>query len=239
MNNQPPFKKPTPLPPLKRATPLPATPTPLPPGMQQAHAPVPMLSLKRRKKYRLRRRVFSFKPEAGATAAFDDSLLKARIAQLEADLAVAKSTLAESEEKGLRSRSELENMRRRHQKEKDDMRKYAGEDLLRSIMSPLDHIELALASMDSAQDIAGLRQGIRMTFRELSSVLSQHGLEEIRPEGVPFDPNLHEAAATGNDPGKPDGCVLNVLRTGYALRGRVLRAALVMVNKVEAPKSDS
>lgn len=220
--------------PLKKPTPFPVPPTPVPPA-----AGAPMLSLKRRKKYRLRRRVFSFKPEVGAGAAIDDSMLKARIEQLEADLAVAKSAVAESEEKGLRARSELENMRRRHQKEKDDLRKYAGEEVMRGLMSPLDHIELALASMDSAQDIASLRQGIRMTFRELSSVLAQNGLEEIRPDNVPFDPNLHEAAATGSDPTKADGSVLNVLRTGYSLRGRVLRAALVQVNKVDAPKPEA
>lgn len=220
MNNQP-LKSPTPVPPTGATPPA-----------------VPMLSLKRRKKYRLRRRVYSFKPDTGSGAAVDDGLLKARVAQLEAEAVALRALVAEADEKTLRARSELENMRRRHQKEKDDLRKFAGEELLRGLMSPLDHIELALASMDSAQDIASLRQGIRMTFRELASVLAQHGLEEIRPADVPFDPNQHEAAATGSDPSKPDGHVLAVLRTGYALRGRVLRAALVQVNKVEAPKAD-
>lgn len=220
MNNQP-LKSPTPPPPTGTTPPA-----------------VPMLSLKRRKKYRLRRRVYSFKPDTGSGASVDDALLKSRVTQLEAELTALRALAAEADEKTLRARSELENMRRRHQKEKDDLRKFAGEELLRSLMSPLDHIELAMASMDSAQDIASLRQGIRMTFRELASVLAQHGLEEIRPADVPFDPNLHEAAATGSDASKPDGQVLAVLRTGYSLRGRVLRAALVQVNKVEAPKAD-
>lgn len=220
MNNQP-LKSPTPPPPSGTTPPA-----------------VPMLSLKRRKKYRLRRRVYSFKPDTGSGASVDDALLKSRVTQLEAELTALRALAAEADEKTLRARSELENMRRRHQKEKDDLRKFAGEELLRGMMSPLDHIELALASMDSAQDIASLRQGIRMTFRELASVLAQHGLEEIRPADVPFDPNLHEAASTGSDASKPDGQVLAVLRTGYALRGRVLRAALVQVNKVEAPKAD-
>ena len=185
--------------------------------------------LKRRKKYRLRRRSYTYQPEIGMGAG--DSGDSVRLEQLEQELAQARAALQESEERVVRGRSDMENLRRRFQREKDELRKFATEDLMRSIVPAMDHFGLALQSINAAADIDSVRQGINMIHRELQSVLEQSGLTIIQPDVVAFDPNVHEAVGTEENPSIPDGHVSSLMRPGWALNGRVLRPALVKVNK--------
>jgi len=200
---------------------FPASPTP------QATPPAG-LALKRRKKYRLRRLSYSGMPvpaaDSGAAA------LAEEIDALKMQLHRAQAEAREMQEKALRSVAEIDNQRRRHQKEKEDQRKFAAEEIMRELIQPLDHFGLALQSLATAPDVNSVRTGVEMIHRELLGVLRSAGLEEIRAEG-PFDPALHEAVATGSDPSKPEGSVLEALRSGWSLRGRVLRAAMVRVNR--------
>lgn len=203
------------------------------PGRFQS-SPTPMatppagLSLKRRKKYRLRRMQYN------GTGVPEDSGAAGRaeeIERLKAQVASAQAAAREAQEKALRSVAEVDNQRRRHQKEKEDTRRFAAEEIVRELIQPLDHFGLALQSMGSASDVASVRTGVEMIHRELVGVLKAAGVEEVRPVGSPFDPALHEAVATGNDPSKPEGTVLEVMRSGWTLKGRVLRAAMVRVNR--------
>jgi molecular chaperone GrpE len=188
------------------------------------------LQLKRRKKYRLRRRQYTAKPEASGGVAGPD--LQPRIGQLEKELEELRTALAESEERLIRSRSDLENQRRRYLREKDELRRFATEDLMRSIVPAMDHFGLALQSLENAVDVSSVRQGVTMIHRELQAVLEQAGLKAIVPDVVPFDPHIHEAVGMDHDSTKPDNHVLEVMRSGWALNGRVLRPALVRVNKL-------
>ena len=196
----------------------------LPPGLSQ---------LKRRKKYRLRRRKYSAMPllEAGAAAAgAGDS--SNEVQRLRNELDKKDEELKEANDRALRNRADLENFRRRVQKEKEDLRKFGSEDLMRSLLPPMDHFELALQSLDSATDIDSIRQGVTMIHREIIGVLQQNGLELLQPQGEAFDPSKHEAASTTSDPDQPDNVVVEVMRPGWSLRGRILRPAMVSVNKV-------
>ncbi len=132
-----------------------------------------------------------------------------------------------------RFRQEMEQQRRRTQKEIEDAKKYAGEELLRKLFPFFDHFTIAVNSINQGGDTENLIRGIAMVHREMIDLLSQEGFREINETGVPFDPNIHDAAATENRADQPDRVVLNVLREGYQLKDRVLRPAMVTVNKTE------
>jgi molecular chaperone GrpE len=223
--------------------PTPSKPNPAGPALppQLAH----LAQLKRRKKYRLRRKSYSGPLPGMAGAEGGESAqggaeietLRDQIARLEADLKSAQEEAREAAERVLRTRADMENQRRRHMKEKEDLRKFATEDLMSNLVSPMDHFELALQSLDSTSTVDSIRQGVVMIHRELLGVLGSAGLRGIEPLGKPFDPNEHEAVATGTDTAQPDGVVLALMRPGWSLNGRVLRPAMVKVNKVDEAAS--
>jgi molecular chaperone GrpE len=221
---------------LEPKTPLaPETPLPTPSPVPTPLAPAGHKSLRRRLKYTLRRRIYCTAPPlfdspAGAVVPVE--------AEASAELLAAKQALEKErddlKDQVLRARADLDNQRRRHAKERDDIRKYAAEELLHSLVPALDHFALALQSVETATDLQSVTQGIRMIHRELLGTLQSNGLAEINPAGDPFDPQHHEAVSTAWDETKDEGVVLETLRPGWMLRDRVLRAAMVKVNKRDA-----
>lgn len=195
----------------------------------------PLAGLRRRKQYRLRRRNYFGAGELMPDPVpADESGTRQEVERLSREVADLREALRTSEEASLRARADLENQRRRHMKEKDDLRKTATEGLMSDLLQPMDHFGLAMMSLTSATDVDSIKQGVEMIHRELIGVLEANGLKEVKPNGQPFDPNLHEAAALESDPAQPDGIVLATLRSGWVLRGKVLRPAMVKVNKAEA-----
>lgn len=160
-----------------------------------------------------------------------------KLAALEAALEASQEQLRESQDLALRGRADLENQRRRFQKEKEDLRKFAKEELMRELINPMDHFAIALGSLDSATDLESIRKGIAMIHREFMMVLKQSGLSELNPLGDAFDPNLHDAVSTGYDPEQSEGAILAVSRPGWELKGRVLRPAMVQVNRKPVKES--
>ncbi len=145
-----------------------------------------------------------------------------------ADLA---EQLAAAQDRYLRLAADMENLRRRTVREKDEIRQYAAGRLLEDLMPVLDSLGLGLAAAKSpAGDLNGLVSGMTMVSDQLRNVLGQHGLKEINPAGQIFDPNLHEAIASQPHAEIADGFVIQVVRTGYSLNGRVLRPASVVVS---------
>lgn len=151
----------------------------------------------------------------------------ARAAAAEADLAKAKEELSDNI---LRTRAEMENQRRRLQKDREDFQRTAAAGIMQKLIQPLDHLELAMLSVSTAKDVASLAHGFELIGRELQQVLEQSGLERVAPLGQRFDPNFHDAAGTASDPTKGAQEIVEVMRPGYILNGRVLRPALVRVN---------
>ncbi len=200
----------------------------------QPSTPPAGLALKRRKKYRLRRQAYSIVTSEPDAQPVGGGVSEEIVEQLQTRLRKAEEDMRVAGEKSLRALADLENQRRRHQKEKDDIRRLAAEDLVSELLQPMDHFVLALQSLDSATEISAVRQGIGMIHREFASVLGRAGLEEINPVDESFDPLRHEAVATASDASKAEGTVLEVMRLGWAMRGKVLRPAMVKVNKPEA-----
>lgn len=138
-------------------------------------------------------------------------------------------------EKVLRLAAELENTRRRAEREKQDASRYAIAAFARDLLTVADTFERALGSAPkdgeevSPEVLSALLSGVRMTDAALMGVLDRHGVRRIDPKGERFDPNLHMAVAQA--PGAvPAGYVLDVAQPGFVIGERVLRAAMVVVS---------
>jgi molecular chaperone GrpE len=151
---------------------------------------------------------------------------------------------AEYKDKLLRTLAEMENLRRRTEREVADSRVYAIASFARDILAVADNMDRALAALDAElrekadAGVKALLDGVELTERELGKVLEKHGVKKFEPKGEKFDPNLHQAMYEVNDPAQPAGMVAQVIQAGYMIGERVLRPALVAVTK-GGPKSAS
>lgn len=132
----------------------------------------------------------------------------------------------------LRARADLENYRKRAQREKEDLSRFANENLLREVLPVVDNLERALehARQDDGGN-GGLLQGVEMTLGQLQRVLDKFGVTPLRSVGEPFDPARHEALGQLESTEHPPNTVVQELQRGYLLNDRLLRPAMVMVAK--------
>jgi molecular chaperone GrpE len=137
----------------------------------------------------------------------------------------------------LRAQADLENYRRRSQREKEDLAKFANEAIRREILPVMDNLERALQHAGSAQEAGGLVQGVEMTMEQLRKVLEKFGVKAIDAVGEPFDPARHEAMGQVETEEYPPNTVTQVLQGGYLLNERLLRPSLVMIAKAPARES--
>jgi molecular chaperone GrpE len=128
-----------------------------------------------------------------------------------------------------RLQADFENYRKRVLREQTALVERATEGLIEQLLPVVDSFELAMANLNSDTDIASLRKGVELVYAELLGVLERAGLAPIAALGEPFDPNVHEAVMQDDGPGEPR--VSGVLRTGWKLKGRVLRPAMVKVTR--------
>jgi molecular chaperone GrpE len=131
----------------------------------------------------------------------------------------------------LRSRAEIENLKRRFQREKEDLSKFANEVLIKQLLPVIDNLEKALEHAQGRDALDALKEGVSLTLKGLKDALIKEGLEEVKAEGAPFDPNYHEALMQKEDDSVPVGTVLQACQTGYILNERLVRPALVVVSK--------
>jgi molecular chaperone GrpE len=152
-------------------------------------------------------------------------------ADIAAQLAAAKAEAATNYDKFVRTAADLENFRRRTVREKEDLRTAATGRVLEDIFPVLDTLALAItAAKQPNADLKSLVGGVEMVLNQLKTALSGHGLKEINPAGQPFDPHQHEAISHQPSKDVKEEHVLNVVRTGYSLNGRLLRPAAVVVS---------
>jgi molecular chaperone GrpE len=154
-------------------------------------------------------------------------------------LAAAKKEAAENHDRYLRAVADLENFRRRTVREKEELRLYAASRLLEDLLPALDNLGLGLAAARQPKaDLKSLANGVELVQQQLKGALAAHGLKEINPVGLAFDPHQHEALSHKASADVKAEHVLTVVRTGYSLNGRLLRPASVIVssgNPVEEP----
>jgi molecular chaperone GrpE len=134
----------------------------------------------------------------------------------------------------LRSQAEMENMKKRNRKEKEDWLKFANESLIKETLPVLDNLEKALSHSENENTVQALKEGIRLTLKGMKDTLSKSGLEEVKALGEPFDPCFHEAVSEMDDPKAKPGVVITELQKGYVLNSRLIRPAMVVVNRQKA-----
>lgn len=156
-------------------------------------------------------------------------------AALTAQLAAAKKEAAESYDRYLRATADLENYRKRALREKDELRQFALTGVLQDLIAVLDNLQLGLDHARQQAEAAKVAEGVGLILEQLRAVLAKHGLTEINPAGQAFDPNQHEAISHQPSAEVPDEHVMQVARIGYALNGRLLRPASVIVSSGPAP----
>jgi molecular chaperone GrpE len=144
---------------------------------------------------------------------------------------------ADLKDRLLRSLAEMENLRRRTEKQVDDARVYGIASFARDSLGVADNMRRALDAVtpelrETADPaVKALIEGVELTERELLRVLEKHGVKKLEPLGNKFDPNLHQAMYEVPDPSVPAGTVAQVVQAGYTIGDRVLRPALVAVAK--------
>lgn len=159
-------------------------------------------------------------------------------ADFEAQLGEAKAAAARNWDLYLRERADLENFRKRSQREKEDAIRFANDRLLKEIVPVLDNLERAVEHAGDKGDDQGLLEGVTMTIGMFRKVLEDFGVKPIEAVGKVFDPNLHQAMGQMETDEHPPNAVSVELQKGYLLHDRLLRPSLVMVAKPPAAASD-
>ena len=159
-----------------------------------------------------------------------------RVVDLAQEAAALAKENAELKDRVLRTLAEMENLRRRTEREVADSRVYAIQSFARDLVGVADNIQRALdAVRDSGVALEGpakaLVDGVELTERELLKVLEKNGVRKFDPKGEKFDPNMHQAMFEVPDARVPSGSVVQVIQPGFAIGDRVLRPALVGVSK--------
>lgn len=146
----------------------------------------------------------------------------------EAALEEARAKADENWNLYLRAAAELENVRKRAARDVEHAHKFALENFGRDLLAVVDSLEMGLDAADKA-DADALREGSEATCKLLKTTLERFGISEVDPEGEPFDPEMHEAMSVMPAPNAEPGSVVQVVQKGYALNGRLLRPARVIV----------
>jgi molecular chaperone GrpE len=143
---------------------------------------------------------------------------------------------AEAQDKMIRTVAEWDNARKRLAKEKEEAIRFANEGLLDTLLPIVDNFELGMQAAATATDAKSIAVGLQMVLGQLQNFLRDSGIETIDAVGKPFDPHRHEAIGHEPSDKAPEGQVVSQTRKGYLLKGKLLRAANVVVSQGKAEK---
>src|SRR5512132_3140049 len=142
------------------------------------------------------------------------------------------------QDRWLRAEADLQNFRRRAQRELEETRRNAEDAVLRDVITVLDDLERAIAALPAEGTAASWAQGVTLTAQRMRDVLARHGVEIVDPPGQPFDPAFAEAILEMDaPPGVAPHAVVQVVQKGYRRGGRALRAARVVVARERIPEN--
>lgn len=167
-------------------------------------------------------------PKAGKPHAKEAPQTDTVEVDLEAALAHAEEKASEKHNDYVRLAAELDNVRKRMQRDVAQAHKYAIDRFALELLPVKDSLEMGLSADGDAKT---LREGVNMTLKQLIFALAKHGITEVDPQGEPFDPELHEAMTMQPSEDAEPNIVLSVIQKGYMLNGRLLRPARVVVAK--------
>ena len=146
-----------------------------------------------------------------------------------AEIKELEDKVAEYYDQLMRSRAELENFKKRTERETAQIRSYANEQFATELLAIKDSLEMGL-QIDAKEDAKKLHEGLELTLKLLQQTFEKFGIKEINPKGEVFNPQHHQAMMTQADAAKPPNTVLNVLQKGYLMNERLLRPAMVCVS---------
>ena len=182
-------------------------------------------------------------PESQPTSAPASSELQAELdaarkeieslrAQLEFSQAKGREMMGrikEDHDRALRAQADLENYRKRAQKEKEEVQKFGSERLLRDLLPVMDNLDRAIEAAVKTPDLESFQKGVAMTRKAFEDSLGRHGVKSFSAKGQPFDPRLHEAIQQVETADMPPGHVVQEVVRGFTLNERLVRPALVVV----------
>ena len=146
----------------------------------------------------------------------------------------AESEAKEAYDRFLRASAELENYKKRTQKEMAEFRKYANASLVKELLGVVDNLERAIESSNGSNEEGRLSEGLNLTLKELLKIFKTFHASPIEALGKPFDPSYHQAMMQQETTDQPENIVLDELQKGYMIHDRLLRPAMVVVSKSPA-----
>lgn len=163
-------------------------------------------------------------------------LVRADLEQAQEDLEKAKAEASDNWDSMLRANAELDNTRRRLEKDVENAHKYGIERFVQGLIPVMDSLEMGLAaSREEGADIEKLREGSELTLKMFADASKKFGVETIDPIDQEFNPEFHQAMAMQETADKKPNTVLAVMQKGYTLSGRLVRPAMVVVSKAVSP----
>jgi molecular chaperone GrpE len=157
------------------------------------------------------------------------------LADLQQQLQAAQARADESRDLYLRTAAELDNVRKRAERDVSAARKYGVEKLAGDLLGIRDSLEMGLnAAADENAEIKAVVEGLELTLKMLGDVMERYGVTPVNPLGEPFNPDFHEAMTAQETTDHPPNTVIQILQKGYRLQDRLLRPALVVVAKAPA-----
>jgi len=160
------------------------------------------------------------------------------VTELQERLEKAEAAQKEAEDKLLRAHAEMENIRRRSERELENAHKYGMEKFATELLPVIDSLEMGLvaASADDI-DITKVREGTELTIKMLASAFDKFGINSVHPIDEVFDPEFHQAMTMIEHPEKAPNTVIDVMQKGYTLNERLIRPAMVVVSKAPAAEN--
>jgi len=161
------------------------------------------------------------------------------VTQLEAKLADAEKQAAESKEQALRSLAEMENLRRRTERDLGNAHKYALEKFAQELLPVLDSLEMGVAAaQDENASVDKLREGTEMTLKMFEMAIDKFGIKGVHPHGELFNPDHHQAMSMIDSPAHAPNTIIDVMQKGYLLNERLVRPAMVVVASANSGKDE-
>jgi len=151
-----------------------------------------------------------------------------RVDELEQQVEELEDERDEYENRMLRAAADLENFRKRAERDKKELRKYGAKDLVKDLLQNVDNLERALEHAD-ASDASNIIEGVEMVLRQIHTTLEKHGIERFESEGEEFDPEKHEAIQQVETTDQESGTIVEEFQKGYTIYDRLLRPAMVIV----------
>ncbi|MEJ2097487.1 MAG: nucleotide exchange factor GrpE [Deltaproteobacteria bacterium] len=153
------------------------------------------------------------------------------VVEIEEKLEAAENEAKANYERFLRTAAELENVKKRAQKDLEDLRKFANESLIKELLGVVDNLERALEVPAAGENDKQIAAGVTLTLRDLQKVLQKFGVQPIESLGKPFDPSVHQAMMQQEVSDQPANVVIQEMQKGYMIHDRLLRPAMVVVSK--------